>query len=151
MQRLYVMCGPSASGKSTWAASSGAHVVSRDRIRFSLMREGDGYFDHEDQVLALFCAEVSLGLARGADVVADATHLDRKSRSKLFKGIAIDRDRVEVVSVHVRAALEECLRRNSRRKGLERVPDEVLVDQFRRWIRPSFDEGFDEILEAEML
>ena len=53
MKKLYVMCGGPGSGKSTWIKKNlptfkgYTKVVSRDEIRFSLVKEGEEYFSKE--------------------------------------------------------------------------------------------------------
>ena len=52
MPTLYIMCGPSGCGKTTWAhnfikeqhETNDIRYVSRDEIRFSLIKEGEEYF-----------------------------------------------------------------------------------------------------------
>lgn len=50
MSTLYILCGPSGCGKSTWRNefikdyNNRIHYVSRDEIRFSLVKEGEDYF-----------------------------------------------------------------------------------------------------------
>lgn len=58
MANLYILSGCPGSGKSTWAKS---HInpyfdkyVSRDDIRFSLVKENEEYFSKEKEVYRLF-------------------------------------------------------------------------------------------------
>ena len=52
------MCGPAGSGKSTWLIkqmkSKTDVCISRDNIRFGLLKEGEDYFAHEDRVKNIF-------------------------------------------------------------------------------------------------
>ena len=55
MATLYILCGPSGCGKTTWAEQfmsddEDVRYVSRDEIRFSLLKEGEDYFAHEREI-----------------------------------------------------------------------------------------------------
>ena len=69
MSKLYVACGIPGSGKSTYLAnyvkshytnklSNMYKIVSRDAIRFSLLKEGDDYFSCEREVFNTFIKEI---------------------------------------------------------------------------------------------
>ena len=52
-KNLWIMVGCPASGKSTYLANkalSNSVIVSRDAIRFNLLRPGDDYFSKEKEV-----------------------------------------------------------------------------------------------------
>ena len=60
-KKLYLLVGPAGSGKTTWVREhatpgTSAHI-SRDRIRFSMLKEGEYYFAREDEVLQELCGE----------------------------------------------------------------------------------------------
>ena len=66
----YIMSGVPGCGKSTWArkfASENDNVVhiSRDEIRFSLLKDGEDYFAHEDDVITIFYAKINEALSAG--------------------------------------------------------------------------------------
>ena len=84
---LYISCGIPGSGKSTFLKSHIApteRIVSRDEIRFSLLKEGEEYFSHEDEVWDIFIHTIADSINNGINTYADATHLTQKSRSALF-------------------------------------------------------------------
>ena len=57
-KKVWILCGIPGSGKSTWirkqiAENGGVHC-SRDEIRFSLLKDGEDYFAHENEVVKLW-------------------------------------------------------------------------------------------------
>lgn len=152
MKTFYVLCGCPASGKSTYVenifknSQKTVAIVSRDEIRFSLLEDGEDYFSKEDEVLKLFYERISENLANPyVDiVVADATHLNQKSRSKLFSNIDIPEE-CRVYAIAFETSLDECLRRNEKREGRAKVPRGVLRRMYYSYTRPTPVEGFDAI------
>ena len=88
------MMGIPGSGKSTFVRKrrdifDNPIVVSRDKIRFSLLEEGDEYFSKEDEVLKEFTKQIVESLSRPmGDTIVDATHLNGGSRRKILNLIA---------------------------------------------------------------
>lgn len=76
-------------------------------------------------------------------VIADATHLNRKSRAKVLNEVAKFADEIEaiVMDVHLETALE----RNDNRTGRAFVPRGVIRRMFFQMETPTRDEGFDKI------
>lgn len=117
--------------------------VSRDRIRFEKLKEGDDYFAFEDIVFEQFLEEIIWGLEMDKTVFADATHLTQKSRAKVLNKVAKYADEIEavVMDVHLITALE----RNDMREGRERVPRGVSRRMFFQMEAPTRKEGFNKI------
>lgn len=145
---LYLLCGPAASGKSTWCHQ---HVkaddiyVSRDEIRFARLKNSEDYFTHEKEVFKEYLSRIQDGLSKGNNVFADATHLNWSSRNKILKHI--NNEKVQIKVVVFNTPLNICLNRNSNREGLRRVPDNVIIDMFRRFSFPTYDNfKYDEII-----
>ena len=84
------MMGIPGSGKSTFIKKrrdifNNPIVISRDKIRFSLLEEGDEYFSKEDEVLEEFTKQIVESLSRPiGDTIVDATHLNGGSRRKIL-------------------------------------------------------------------
>ena len=54
MKRIYILMGTPAAGKSTFLKKiKNGLIVSRDAIRFSLLKEGEDYFAHETETLRI--------------------------------------------------------------------------------------------------
>lgn len=146
--RLYLMCGIPGSGKSTVAenyAKSADNViwVSRDQIRFSLLQEGEDYFSHENEVLDLFYSSIQKYLDNGYDVIADATHLNSKSRYNTLSQLNL-KD-IELNIVYVNVPLQVALERNAKRTGRALVPQDTIKRMYRQKEAPSYAEGWKHI------
>ena len=148
---LYVLIGIQASGKSTWAKANAerlsAAVVASDDIRNEMEADGLDATGQGDRVFAIFAQRVARLLDAGSSVIADATHARRAWRANI---LAIARQReVRIAAVWFQASLDTCRVRNSQKPGGTRwgdriVPEDVLVDMWRRLEPPAADE-FDEI------
>ena len=155
MNRLFIMIGVSGSGKSTFIKNhlSSAVHISRDEIRFSLLKEDDEYFAKEDKVFSLFAKEIYHNLTLGKDVVADATHINPKSRARLLNRLPDSlKNQVEIIAVYVNTSLETCIKQNENRKGKAYVPVDVIEKMHKSLIPPSFTENhkaFDSIITYE--
>lgn len=133
---LLLMVGPSGAGKSYWAAQfmkkhPESVWVSRDAIRFAMLKDGEDYFAHEDTVFDTFCKNIQEALNQGDTgyVIADATHNNEKSRNLTLNKLKLDN--VNVIPVVMHADLRTCLEHNNLRTGRARVPRK----QIERFVR----------------
>jgi predicted kinase len=69
MADLFLMSGIPGAGKSTFLKNrikkDTSVVISRDVIRFSIVKPEEDYFSHEDEVLAIFWKQINEALAAG--------------------------------------------------------------------------------------
>ena len=141
---LYILCGPSGCGKSTWAfdfiKDNDIRWVSRDDIRFSMLKEDEKYFTHEKEVFKKFVNTITATLIDDFDVIADATHLNKISRYKLTRAIDERIKNYKIVYVVFYATLETCLKQNSNRGGRERVPEKIIEQMFEDFQTPELAE-----------
>lgn len=137
MPRLFIMCGLPASGKSTFAQqfikNNDIRYVSRDEIRFSMIKKDEEYFSHEKEVFRKFAGTVAQTLIDGFDVIADATHLNRISRDKLIRAIDQYTTEYTITYIVLETSLETCMKRNALREGRARVPDSVMKSMAENW------------------
>lgn len=144
MCKLLLLCGIPGSGKSTWVSKfiseNDAVVVSRDSIRFALLREGEDYFAREKEVTECFYKMIYEFLESGQYdyVIADATHNTPRARADALHGIGAHLiEGVEIIPVYFNVPVEVCKSRNSLREGRARVPDEVIERMGRQRIKPK--------------
>lgn len=153
MPSLIIVTGIPGSGKTTFIKNHKALLkkyvhVSRDEIRFQFLRGEDSakekYFKYEHQVLKEFYLQINKFLYLGFNVFADATHLTKRGRRELLDNI---KGYTKLESLFFNTPLSVALERNSKRKGLERVPDNIIRGMYGRLEEPDFDEGFETIYE----
>ena len=143
-KNLYFMCGAAGSGKSTWLKENrpDAYVISRDAIRYSLVKEDEDYFSKEKQVFKEFVRQIQEAIDGDEfpeDIYCDATHITKASRDKLLRALKLDNVK-NVTAIVLRPSLEETLRRNNLRTGRTRVPESAVIRMWRQFERPESDE-----------
>lgn len=145
MADVYLLCGAPGSGKTYWAQhhiKPGAVHISRDSIRFSLLKEGEDYFSHEKEVYQIFWDQINGALSDGRDVIVDQTSLTPKSRKYLIDHLT---GYNTLNAIWIDTPLQTALERNEMRKGLAYVPRGSIRKMYALFVEPSFDEGFDRI------
>ena len=144
MSTLYILCGPSGCGKTTWAHNfmkdTDIRYVSRDEIRYSIVKENEDYFSHEKEVFKKFSGTIRQTLVDGFDCIADATHLNEFSRRKLTQSLDIYGVEYNIIYVVFDTDVETCLAHNSAREGRANVPETVIYNMFREFRKPTLDE-----------
>lgn len=143
---LYIAVGAPNSGKTTTIKNRinglGGARISRDDIRFALVKPEEGYFTHEGQVFETFIKLIQEAIdnPRGPrDVYADATHLNKASRKKLIKHLNLDCvDKIIIMSFH--CPKEILIERNLLRNGKERLPLSALERMIDSMDTPSINE-----------
>ena len=139
-QTLYLLCGVPGSGKSTWGRAKAAAVngtyISRDEVRFSLLKDGEEYFSHEDETWAIFTKKIQDAIDAGDEnIIVDATHNNEKSRNYLLDILKLGD--VNLVAVDFNLPLEVCYAQNAQRTGRARVPEEAIAKMWRAHTAPN--------------
>ncbi len=137
---VIILMGLQASGKSTFFRSHFAltHVhVSKD-----LLRNNRKPARRQHQL-------IEEALQAGRSVVVDNTNATREEREPL---IALGHCYgAMVIGYYFEVQLRESLERNRSRQGKAKVPEIAIFTTLKRLVRPSFEEGFDELFSARPL
>ena len=133
--KLYISCGVPGSGKTTFLkkiVKKDEAIISRDDIRFTLVKKGEPYFSHEKEVFNQFINIIAEHINSGINVYADATHLSQASRNKLLTALkAANCTPAAVEVIYFDIPLDTCLERNEKRKGTRAyVPKSVIRRMF---------------------
>lgn len=143
MNKLYMLIGLPASGKSTIAKelskSEGAIIVSSDEIRQELLGDINDQTQN-GKVFEEVEKRIKEGLLNG-NVIYDATNINYKKRRAFLQ--KLNKMEVEKIAVLVATPYEECLARNANRD--RRVPEEVIKRMYESFYIPQYYEGFDDI------
>lgn len=147
MNKIVMVAGIPGSGKSTWIkqqirkSNKECIHISRDEIRFSILKDGDEYFAKEKEVFRTFINKIQHEIDTGdlKTIYVDATHLNRKSRAKVLNQLKLGNTIVEIVWFDV--PLKTCLMRNAKRTGRARIPEETIAEMFFSSSAPTEDEA----------
>ena len=144
MADLFLMSGVPGAGKSTFLKNrikkDTSVVISRDVIRFSIVKPEEDYFSHEDEVLAIFWKQINEALAAGKNVFVDQTSLTPKARKWLLQHVE-GYDHANLIWID--EDIQTCLERNEMRRGTRAyVPRNIIRRMSEQFIEPSLEEGF---------
>lgn len=144
MKKIILLSGIPGSGKTYWAESEcmlfkNVVHISRDEIRFSMLKDGEDYFSKENAVFKEFIAQANAAINNPNidGVILDATHLNWVSRRKTLTHLNLDG--CEVIVVVFDTPFEECWKRNDKREGRARVPRGVIRRMFYQKTDPNTD------------
>lgn len=155
MAFLYLVIGIPGSGKTTWIKNNFDNrikerkvvYVSRDEIRFSLLKDGENYFEHEPEVLDIFYSKINEALEDNKSVVVDQTSLTPQSRKKLINHLNFEnlKEEPKLIGYFFNIPINICIKRNEKRDGRRRVPEQKINYMNSILVPPSYGEGFDKI------
>lgn len=145
MPKLIITRGMPASGKTTkaraWVAEDPVRRarVNRDDVRTMVH---DSVFVKQDSdnpgteraIQSARDALVTAFLKRGLDVVVDDTNLPTRVARDLRRLAVLAGADFEVWDL-TNVPYEECVRRNAERSGRARVPDDRMLDMYRRFVK----------------
>lgn len=143
---LYVLCGLPGCGKSTFCKTISAHILCADTIRGELFGD-ESIQSNPALVFSTLYHRCDEFLAKGEDVVIDATGLRRRDRAEALKHAK--KYNAETTIIIFRTPVEVCMSRNANRARV--VPAEVyprMVKLFNEQY-PTADEGFDHFVEID--
>lgn len=134
MPELVIFVGIQAAGKSTHYAEhfAATHVhVSKDLMTSARNRD------------AMQAQMIEAALKAGRSVVVDNTNPTPAARAPLIAQAR--RHGARIVAVWFDAVVKEAAARNRAREGKARVPDVAIYVTARKLVRPTLEEGFDEV------
>ena len=145
--KLIVMCGISASGKSTiakqLAEKENCIIVSSDAIRAELCNGNISDQSKNDEVFKFFYKRIRENLLAGNNVIADATNITLRSRRSIFNAVnGIDCEKIGYI---VAKKIVNCIKDNHNNDRVA-VPDYVIDKQIKKFQVPFIEEGFDNII-----
>lgn len=140
MGKLIILCGLSASNKSSYAKTlEDVVIVSSDDIRAELSYRADQ--SQNGKVFRIFHSRVDSLLKEGKTVVADATNITMKSRRPIID--IGKRNHVEIECHLLLKPIYRCIMDDSKRNYS--VGYKVISKQVKRFEVPFYEEGFDNI------
>jgi len=150
MSKMYVVIGAPGCGKSTYIKNHKKEneiVISRDIIRFNMLKDTDEYFSKEKEVYNEFIKQIDAAIAAQSDIWVDQTSLNAAARNKLFTRIKQKPN--QIIGIYFTTPLDIILQRNSQRTGRALVPEDAVINMFNALTKPTFEEGFTDIWEVE--
>lgn len=154
-KKLYIMVGIPGSGKSTWLEEHKKYfaetyaIISRDQIRFNLVKENEPYFSRENEVFAQYIDLIKKSLENNKETYADATHLNSTSRGKLLRalGNSLKDNDVEINVIYIKKNVEDAIKQNENRKNTRGyVPESAIRRMNSQLEKPELSEGFTKII-----
>ena len=142
MKTLYFLRGLPASGKTTWAKEKLAELnvdgkklavrTNKDEIRKRLRAKG---IDSESKVVGRETELVTKALKAGKDVIVDNTHF-KPLHEWRYRHLAKEHGYSFKIVSFTHVPIEECIRRDAKRRN--RVGETVIrdMDYYRRSLRP---------------
>lgn len=133
MKLLFIFCGLSGSGKTTFSKKI---AEEQNAIRFSF--DEMGLFQHKELI-----PHIVEAIQNDKNVVVDALFtrlLQRKLILEATKDINCKR-----ILIYMNTPLEECIRRNKERSS-HQLPDDFIRAIYNSMQIPTLDEGWDEII-----
>lgn len=149
MNKLYVMVGIPGSGKSTYAnelVKKGCVVHSSDAIRLEKTDDKFSYTNDKKVFSEMRCRIVS-DLKAGKDVVCDATNVTLSKRASLLNALIENKIDCEKIAIVVNKDVKLCIAQNAQREESKRVPNIAIYTLNSKFIYPTLEEGFTEIIE----
>jgi predicted kinase len=150
MSKFYMLIGVPAAGKSTWRVQhAGITVISSDDILDQTAAARGSTYNEVFKENIKFATQLAEERARAAfaaveDVIWDQTNLTKKSRKS--KLALVPENYTKIAVFFPTPEWDEHKQRLDSRPG-KSIPWNVLNGMIRSLEEPSYDEGFDEIIE----
>ena len=143
--KLYMLIGIPGSGKSTFCKKYLSHlpIESRDEHRLKFLKPEDKFFDVEHDAYQSYVSAIANHLKNKQDCVADATHLNFKSRNQLIHRLyreGLSLKDYNIIMIYFDIPLGICLERNALRTGRAFVPEKTIIEMKGRLRKPDNNE-----------
>ena len=136
---LVIFVGLQASGKSTFFRERFA--ATHEHVSKDLFRNNRDRNRRQAQL-------IEAALNAGSPVVVDNTNPTVENRRPLIQlGLEFG---VKVVGYYFDSTVRQCVARNRRRTGRDRVPDVAIFATAKKLVPPSYSEGFDELFRVRL-
>ena len=143
---LYILIGAPGSGKSYYAKrhmmqGPGWRYISRDEVRFEIVKDDEEYFSHETKVFNTYIKRIKSSFNEEGvfNVIADATHLNWASRRKLINALGSALNKVDIIPVVMNTDLFTIEEQNNQRTGRACVPLSVVRRMYAQITDPKDD------------
>ncbi len=118
-------------------------IISRDEIRKNLVGENINntqYFSKETEVFNEFVHQANEAMKENYSCIfLDATHISPASRRKIISRLTPPDD-AQLYVYTMQTSFEECMERNTRRKGFAFVPESAMRRMNNQFVIPTRDE-----------
>lgn len=153
---IIVLVGPPATGKSTWCAdvsmngTDGYVVLSFDSEIERLAEENgttyyEGFKDYIGQATAIVKQKFRDAVNNNESIIWDQTNLTLKKRRGILNQVPDHYYKMAVAFEVTEQELNERLERRERETG-KHIPREVVKDMASKYVPPTEQEGFDEVI-----
>lgn len=130
LKRIIIMIGIQGSGKTTFCR----RYFSEDYIRVNL----DTLKTRNQERIAIeSCME------QGSSFVVDNTNPTKQDRARYIQ--PAKSAGYHITGYFMESRVKECITRNERRTGKEKIPSKAIAATSNKMELPSYDEGFDEL------
>lgn len=152
--KIILLCGPPCSGKTTWITNNNVDNLSVLSTDIWIEEHANAIQKTYTEVFSHFIrpavndleAKLKLFSNSRDSFIVDQTNVNSLSRRKKLKYC----NDYYKIAVYFEVPLEVLLERNTQRPG-KVVPEEIIEELFYSYVRPSTEEGFDEVTDGTAL
>lgn len=139
MPQIIILVGLQGSGKSTWSqrfleGKADWAYISKDLIRSNKQKK--------------MTKKIELATSQSLNILIDNTNPSKAHRAPIIE-LAGKYD-YTIFCYHFKINVEACVRRNETRDFKKRVPPVGLFSFLQQYENPSFEEGFNHIIDVEL-
>lgn len=137
MSKVIILKGLPASGKSTWALDIVYNQPNYIRINKDDLRAmfHNSFWSHDREKIIVASRDklIQQALSNNLNVIVDDTNFNPRHEKRIREIAKEFKAEVEVKFFNV--SLTECLERNANRTGKAKVPDNVIIDMYEKYVK----------------